>query len=296
MRALFVQHDHVSPVGPIGARLSEHGYDVEELVVVPEDSFHQPGVDVEFPDPTRYDVIVPMGAPWSVYDHDLIGAWALPELDFLRDAHTAGVPVLGICFGGQALAAALGGAVVASPEVEVGWHAVDTDEPDLVEAGPWFQWHQDRWVAPEGARSAGADAARGPGVRRSAAAWPSSSTPSSPRRCWRAGSPTAAATTSSLTGSTRTPCSTRPPARPRGAERPRPPAGRPVPRPGGPPRRPGDHRLAGPLLLDSRPWPPVVPARPRAPLPAHAGGRRTTPRPPRTATPPAARATTPRAR
>lgn len=153
MRALFVQHDHVSPAGPIGARLSEHGYEIEELVVVPEDSFHQPGVDVEFPDPTAYDVIVPMGAPWSVYDHDLIGTWTVPELAFLREAHTAGVPVLGICFGGQALAAALGGSVVASSEVEVGWYAVDTDEPGLVETGPWFQWHQDRWVAPAGART-----------------------------------------------------------------------------------------------------------------------------------------------
>jgi GMP synthase-like glutamine amidotransferase len=153
VRALFVQHDHVSPVGPIGARLGHHGYAVEELVVVPEDSFHRPGVDVDFPDPRGYDVIVPMGAPWSVYDHDLIGTWAVPELDLLRAAHTAGVPVLGICFGGQALATALGGAVVASPEVEIGWHRVDTDEPDLVEAGPWFQWHHDRWVAPPGART-----------------------------------------------------------------------------------------------------------------------------------------------
>ena len=153
MRALFVQHDHVSPAGPIGARLADHGYDVEELVVVPEHSHHHPGVTVSFPSPSRYDVIVPMGAPWSVYDHDLIGSWAVPELDFLRDAHAAGVPILGICFGGQALAAALGGTVVASPALELGWHRIETDEPGLVEAGPWFQWHQDRWVAPEGART-----------------------------------------------------------------------------------------------------------------------------------------------
>ena len=151
MRALFVQHDHVSPAGPIGARFSEHGYDVEELVVVPEGS--EPGLTVEFPDPTRFDVIVPMGAPWSVYDHDLIGSWALPELDFLRAAHDAEVPVLGICFGGQALAAALGGAVVPSAQAEVGWFRIETDEPGLVEAGPWFQWHHDRWEAPEGART-----------------------------------------------------------------------------------------------------------------------------------------------
>jgi GMP synthase-like glutamine amidotransferase len=152
VRALFVQHDHVSPVGPIGARLADHGYDVEELLIVPE-GVAPPRSTVDFPDPTRYDLVVPMGAPWSVYDHALIGSWAVPELDFLRTAHTAGIPVLGICFGGQALAAALGGAVVPADASEVGWHRIETDAPDLIEAGPWFQWHHDRWLAPEGVRA-----------------------------------------------------------------------------------------------------------------------------------------------
>jgi len=152
MRVLFVQHDHVSPVGPVGARFAHHGFDLEELLVVPEDRFGEPGVVIDFPDPTAYDVVVPMGAPWSVYDHVLIGSWIRPELEFLQAAHVAGVPVLGICFGGQALAAALGGAVVAAAESEVGWYEIDTREPDLVEAGPWFQWHHDRWEAPRVAR------------------------------------------------------------------------------------------------------------------------------------------------
>jgi GMP synthase-like glutamine amidotransferase len=152
MRALFVQHDHASPVGPVGERFVERGYAVEELLVVPEDRFHAPDVPAAFPDPTSYDVIVPMGAPWSVYDRATIGRWIEPELAFLRAAQQAGVPVLGICFGGQALAAALGGGVAAAEVREVGWYALETDEPDLVEAGPWFEWHHDRWFAPPGAR------------------------------------------------------------------------------------------------------------------------------------------------
>ena len=151
MRALFVQQDHVSPVGPVGDQFAAGGYDVEEFLVVPADRFHDPGVAVEFPDPTAYDAVVPMGAPWSVYDEATIGAWVLEELTFLRRAHEAGVPVLGICFGGQALAAALGGSVERAGEAEIGWYTVESDEPGLVEPGPWFEWHHDRWAAPPGA-------------------------------------------------------------------------------------------------------------------------------------------------
>ena len=78
--------------------------------------------------------------------------WVGEELGFLRAAHDGGVPVLGICFGGQALAAALGGAVELSPQPELGWTLVDSHDPDLVEVGPWFQLHQDRWRLPPGAR------------------------------------------------------------------------------------------------------------------------------------------------
>lgn len=150
MRALFVQQDHVSPLGPVGDAFAERGFEVDELLVVPADRFHSPSVTVRFPDPTRYDAIVPMGAPWSVYDHDRIGSWVLDEITFLRAAHEAGVPILGICFGGQALAAALGGRVVPAERPEVGWTSVVTDRPDLVAAGPWFEWHGDRWELPAG--------------------------------------------------------------------------------------------------------------------------------------------------
>ena len=152
MRVLFIQHDHVSPVGAIGDGFAAHGFDVEELLVVPEDRFHDPAVSVAFPDPEQFDALVPMGAPWSVYDHATIGAWVLEELTFLRRAHESGVPILGICFGGQGVAAALGGSVVRAEQSEIGWYSVDTDDADLVDAGPWFEWHHDRWVAPPGAR------------------------------------------------------------------------------------------------------------------------------------------------
>ena len=149
MRALFVQQDHVSPIGPIGAAFGGRGFDVDELLVVPKDRFHSPSVTVRFPVPTDYDAIVAMGAPWSVYDHDRIGSWVLNEITFLRAAHRAGVPILGICFGGQALAAALGGRVVPAERPEIGWTKIQSDRPDLIDEGPWFEWHGDRWILPD---------------------------------------------------------------------------------------------------------------------------------------------------
>ncbi len=151
MRALVIEQDHVSPPGPVRDQLERRLYDVEELVVVPAESFEEPGVTPDFPAITQFDLVVAMGAPWSVYDTELIGSWSEPEQQLLREADEAGVPVLGICFGGQLLAAAHGGTVEPSAHPELGWVTVQTDRPDVVPPGPWFQWHFDRWQLPPGA-------------------------------------------------------------------------------------------------------------------------------------------------
>ncbi len=158
MRVLFIQQDHGSPLGPIGERFEHRGYDVETFLVVPPERFTTPDVHVSFPDPLAYDAIVPLGAPWSVYDDATIGTWIHDELKLLRTAHESRVPLLGICFGGQAMAAALGGSVEPIGQAELGWHAISTDEPDLLEPGPWFQFHADRWTTPPNA----VEIARGP--------------------------------------------------------------------------------------------------------------------------------------
>ncbi len=152
MKALFIQHDHVSPLGPVGERLTQLGFEIETLLVVPEDKYRDPNVTVDFPPASDYDLIIPLGAPWGAWDDGCIGNWLQPELKWIRDAIENDIPVLGICFGGQLMARALGGSVARGPRPELGWHFIHSKEPDLISIGPWFQFHYDRWQLPPGAK------------------------------------------------------------------------------------------------------------------------------------------------
>ena len=149
MRVLFVKHDHASPSGLVGDAFGSLGWDVSEMVVVEESRFRSPNVPAVFPSAAGFDAVVFYGAPWSVYDSATIGAWIGDEIAFARSAISLGVPALGICFGGQMLAAAVGGTVSLAPVPEIGWIPVSTSAPGLVEGGPWFAWHFDRFSLPD---------------------------------------------------------------------------------------------------------------------------------------------------
>ena len=151
MKALFIQHDHVSPTGPVSERLRYHGFEIDEREVVSVENFKTPNVEFEFPDWRDYDLIIPMGSPWGVWDDACIGKWLLPEIEWVREAVTANKPVFGICFGGQLVSRAMGGTVAPGPKAEIGWTWISTEKPELVGPGPWFQFHYDRWTVPAGA-------------------------------------------------------------------------------------------------------------------------------------------------
>ncbi len=151
MKALFIQHDHVSPTGPVGDRFRERGFETTEVLVVTKENFGEPNVAFEFPDFNDYDVLIPLGAPWGAWDDACIGNWLTPEIAWLKAAIDAGKPVLGICFGGQLIARAMGGSVAPAPKGEIGWTNIWSDRHDLFGNGPWFQFHYDRWQLPPGA-------------------------------------------------------------------------------------------------------------------------------------------------
>jgi GMP synthase-like glutamine amidotransferase len=139
--------DHTSPGGLIGDAFTTAGWDVSEMLVVPKERYHSPDVPVTFPSPAEYDAVAFFGAVWSVYDTATI-PWISDQIGYARSLISLGVPTLGICFGGQMLAAAVGGTVSRAPIPEVGWVSVSSDEPALIDAGPWLQWHFDRFTLP----------------------------------------------------------------------------------------------------------------------------------------------------
>jgi GMP synthase (glutamine-hydrolysing) len=110
-------------------------------------------VDREFPDSEAFDGLVVTGSRASVY-------WDEPWIDetraFVRDALDCDVPALGVCWGHQLLADALGGTVEPMGEYELGYRTVRHSGADLFEDVPEeftvFTTHSDAVTElPEGA-------------------------------------------------------------------------------------------------------------------------------------------------
>jgi GMP synthase-like glutamine amidotransferase len=136
---VIVRHHDVDSAGLIGAAFRSRGAELDVHLF--------PG-DGPLPAPADADHIIVLGAISSVNDPD---AWIAEELTWLRAAERASVPVLGICFGAQALCAALGGRVEAMARREIGWKTVDPADQDLIPSGPWLEFHQDRCLPPPAA-------------------------------------------------------------------------------------------------------------------------------------------------
>ena len=121
--------------------LDGHGFDFETFNVV----------DNEFPAaPDAADGWLITGSKHGAYEpHD----WIPPLEDFIRQVRDAGLPMIGVCFGHQIIAQALGGKV---EKFAGGWAAGATRYQIDGEEMVLNAWHQDQVVAiPEGARVIG---------------------------------------------------------------------------------------------------------------------------------------------
>jgi GMP synthase-like glutamine amidotransferase len=93
--------------------------------------------------------VASLGSPYGPNDtHETA---VVEELKLIEAAVGSELPVLGLCFGGEALSAVLGGRVERAPVPELGWREIQTDDPVAVPAGPWLEWHYERFTTPPGA-------------------------------------------------------------------------------------------------------------------------------------------------
>ncbi len=141
-RALALRHHLEDHPGLIGEALGKRGYQVELAMM-----------DALSPSPSLdgYELLVILGSKSAVYDHEVEAAWFSRELELIADADRRALPVLGICFGAQALCVYHGGEVALAPQGEIGWYEIDVVEGSPLSRGPWFEYHFDRCTLPEGA-------------------------------------------------------------------------------------------------------------------------------------------------
>jgi GMP synthase-like glutamine amidotransferase len=143
MRVAVIRHHEEDSAGFIADAFRARGASLEVLLYPTQGPL--PALD-------GLDHVIMLGYIGAVYSDGPARVWIGQELDWLREADQAGVPVLGICFGAQMLSAAFGGGVEAAPRKEVGWTLLDAADPALVPAGPWLEFHGDRCLPPGQAR------------------------------------------------------------------------------------------------------------------------------------------------
>lgn len=150
MRALVLAHEPDCHAGRVEERLVQRGFAVDTHIITTDHD--RPNDATPFPALDGYDLLVPMGSARSLTRKHEIDAWVHTELDLIRAEHVADVAMLGVCFGGQLIAEALGGTVEEAPDIEIGWAEIgDGDLPNPVGPGPWMEWHHDRFTPPPGA-------------------------------------------------------------------------------------------------------------------------------------------------
>ena len=88
--------------------------------------------DGDRPSGFNFDAVVVTGSRASVYwDRE----WIRPLVDYVAAAYDRDVPILGVCYGHQVLAAALGGRVESMGEYEIGYQPITRTGDDELLAG-----------------------------------------------------------------------------------------------------------------------------------------------------------------
>lgn len=147
MRVLAIVHQRDAGPGVFAAAIAERGGELD--VWLPPEGGAAPA------DPLGYDAVLVLGGavhPDQGPDH----GWLEEERVLLARLLAREVPLLGLCLGGQLVAAAGGGTPRRAARPEIGWHRVELtaegrQDPLLAPLAPGFeafQWHSYEFPLP----------------------------------------------------------------------------------------------------------------------------------------------------
>ncbi len=123
MPIIVFQHSDNCLPARLGAVLRDHGH---HLRISRPDLGENPPHDFD-----EVAAVVSLGGPQNVDEPE---KWMEGELNFLRQAHERGTPIVGVCLGAQLLAAALGGEVEPMDKPEVGFQPTTLAFPGTIDA------------------------------------------------------------------------------------------------------------------------------------------------------------------
>lgn len=132
MAIVVFEHHAMETSARLGQTLRDHGHKLRVIRLYAGDAIP---VDLD-----NVDGVISMGGPMNVDQADEY-AWISQEAQFLKAAHEANLPVVGVCLGAQLIAHALGSKVQKADKPEMGWLPVKQFRPgfpDTIFGGiPW---------------------------------------------------------------------------------------------------------------------------------------------------------------
>lgn len=144
--ALIIRHVPYEGVAGYRQPIEEAGFHIDRIDVA-DPAFN--AIDLRGP-----DLLIMMGGPMGVYEQEQY-PWIACQLRRLRLRLEANLPTLGVCFGAQMMAAALGAEVYAGPHKEVGFHPIRLNEAGKssplrhLDDVPVLHWHGDTFTPPD---------------------------------------------------------------------------------------------------------------------------------------------------